>query len=671
MMILPAAIGAVLRPASSGAEVDPYWDQVVSLLHMDGFDQSTSFPDEKAVVWTAFGQAQVDRSQSKFGNGSLLLDGAGDYLRAEHNPIFSADDLFTFECWIRPTALSGVQAIASKRRSSGGSREWSFKIDVNVLNLSCWNTSSGVFVNLVGVTPLVAGEWHHVAFVANGSEWYLFLDGALEDTELTSGTYGAATEPMYIGREAFDTGRDFEGHIDDVRVTKGVARYTGPFIPPNAAFYSPPPTDPLYSEVSALLNCEEDDGSSVFVDEMGNTWAGSGNAQINEGQILLDGIGDWVRTSDQDPFIFGSEDFCIELFANPNSVAAEVGLITKWQGPNSNQAWFLGTRPSGRLFFLFTVSGAYEASRDIQSATGVVAAGVLHHVAVDRSGPSLKGFVNGVEVFSAAIGADSIFPSTLSTTIGAGATNLNINAGQFGPIRVTKASRYQSAFEPPIAPFPTVSPEPPSTDEYLSNVVSLLNFETDISDFTGKTWTANGDASVVDGALVLDGSGDYLSTPYHADFDFGTGDFTVELWQDWAGGKIMTQFDFRGGAASSPRPMLYNGTSSPYTELRFYLNGADRISASSGTQQVAAAQHIALSRVAGTTRLFADGVQVGSEYADATNYTNSGILLGRNSATTSRDFNGKILGWRVTKGIGRYASTFTPPVAPFPTVSPA
>lgn len=204
-------------------------------------------------------------------------------------------------------------------------------------------------------------------------------------------------------------------------------------------------------------------------------------------------------------------------------------------------------------------------------------------------------------------------------------------------------------------------------DPYWANVVSLLNFTSGLTDAAGKTWTANGNAAVAGGVLVLDGVGDYLSTPYHADFDFGTGDYTVELWQRFDGGKITSQFDFRGATATSPRPMIYNGTGSPYTELRLYLGGADRITAGSGTQAVATAQHIALSRVSGNTRLFAGGVQAGSTYADAFNYTNSGVLIGRNTQTTNRDFDGDILGWRVTKGVGRYSGTFTPPSVPFPT----
>lgn len=219
---------------------------------------------------------------------------------------------------------------------------------------------------------------------------------------------------------------------------------------------------------------------------------------------------------------------------------------------------------------------------------------------------------------------------------------------------------------PPIAP-----------DPYWDNVVSCLEFDgedgsTTFTDFKGKVWTANGNAQIStarsaggSGSLLLDGAGDYISTPYSADFDLGTGDLTIEWFQYIATLKALTPVDFRGGSASSPRPLLYNTFSPAGTDLFYYVNGANRISAPSGTLVVLTFQHVAYSRVSGVGRLFVGGNQVGSNYSDSVNYTNNGVFLGRNTATVDRDFNGNIDGWRVTKGIGRYSGSFTPPSLPY------
>tara|TARA_R100001230_G_scaffold25504_1_gene20634 strand:- start:151 stop:861 length:711 start_codon:yes stop_codon:yes gene_type:complete len=217
----------------------------------------------------------------------------------------------------------------------------------------------------------------------------------------------------------------------------------------------------------------------------------------------------------------------------------------------------------------------------------------------------------------------------------------------------------------------------PAGDPYWANVVSLLEFDgadgsTIITDAKGKIWTAHGNAKIstarkVGGvsSLLLDGAGDYISTPYHADFDFGTDDFTIEWYQYLNLLSPFSPFDFRGGVANSPRPMLYNTFSSPGTDLFYYLNGANRISAPSGTLVTAAFQHCALCRVSGVTRLFVGGVQRGASYVDTTNYTNAGVFIGRNTATTDRDFNGNFDGWRATNGVGRYVDPFTPPTLPY------
>lgn len=217
-----------------------------------------------------------------------------------------------------------------------------------------------------------------------------------------------------------------------------------------------------------------------------------------------------------------------------------------------------------------------------------------------------------------------------------------------------------------------------ASDPYWSSVVSCLEFDgtngsTTFTDFKGKVWTANGSAQIStarsaggSGSLLLDGTADYISTPYHADFDLGAGDLTIEWFQYIATLKPLTPVDFRGGVASSPRPLLYNTFSPAGTDLFYYLNGADRISAPSGTLVALTFQHVAYSRVSGVGRLFVDGNQVGADYSDSASYTNNGVFLGRNTVASNRDFNGNIDGWRVTKGVGRYSGSFAPPSLPYP-----
>src|SRR5262245_3861014 len=90
--------------------VDSY---TVSLLHMDGADATTSFPDDgqsHAHTWTANGNVQVDTAQSKFGGASALFDGAGDFLTTTDDTDFQfGTGDWTVDFWVRFSAIGASQ----------------------------------------------------------------------------------------------------------------------------------------------------------------------------------------------------------------------------------------------------------------------------------------------------------------------------------------------------------------------------------------------------------------------------------------------------------------------------------------------------------------------------------------------------------------------------------
>jgi hypothetical protein len=91
-----------------------------------------------------------------------------------------------------------------------------------------------------------------------------------------------------------------------------------------------------------------------------------------------------------------------------------------------------------------------------------------------------------------------------------------------------------------------------------------------------------------------------------------------------------------------------------------------------GTTSIAANTwyHVAVSRYAGNTRLFVNGVQDGSTYSDSTNYlaVANRPVIGVGGGLAAFFFNGYIDDLRITKGIARYTSNFTPPTTAFLTL---
>jgi hypothetical protein len=100
--------------------------------------------------------------------------------------------------------------------------------------------------------------------------------------------------------------------------------------------------------------------------------------------------------------------------------------------------------------------------------------------------------------------------------------------------------------------------------------------------------------------------------------------------------------------------------------LNFYTNNANP-AITGGSLSSSTWYHIAIARSSGSTKMFVNGTQVGSTYSDTQDYTASNIVIGADSYTLGADpFNGFIDDLRITKGVARYTSNFTPPTAAFP-----
>jgi hypothetical protein len=95
------------------------------------------------------------------------------------------------------------------------------------------------FVNATSGAAIPLTTWTHVAWVRSGNRWSVFVNGTERLLAASaSGTPYNSTAPFVIGRHVFSgaTGYAFNGYIDDLRITKGVARYTANFTPPTAPF---------------------------------------------------------------------------------------------------------------------------------------------------------------------------------------------------------------------------------------------------------------------------------------------------------------------------------------------------------------------------------------------------------------------------------------------------
>ena len=213
---------------------------------------------------------------------------------------------------------------------------------------------------------------------------------------------------------------------------------------------------------------------------------------------------------------------------------------------------------------------------------------------------------------------------------------------------------------------------PVPSDPYFSYVVALLHMEgadasTTFTDQKGHTFTPGGNAQIDtaqfkfgSASALFDGTGDYLTTPSNADWAFGAGDFTIELWFRTAGtGPTQYLYENRAGTNSVARPLIYLGG----TSLNYFVNGVTQING--GIVSTNTWYHLAVARSGTSTKMFLNGTQIGSTWTDNTNYSQGTLDIGIHYGHVNSGWNGWIDDLRITKGACRYASNFTPPAAAF------
>jgi hypothetical protein len=189
------------------------------------------------------GNAQLSTTVKKYGSASMAFDGSGDYLTAPDNvwASFGTGD-FTVEGWVwldstinpgRPDSLKTGTVFST---GSGSANDCSFAIYGNTsvagVGLELYQASPSIAISAASTVP--TNSWAHIAFVRSGTTIYGFVNGVRSTLGTTSSTIGSSVAPKIGFANTTSYSNQFKGYIDDLRITRGVARYTSSFTPPTA-----------------------------------------------------------------------------------------------------------------------------------------------------------------------------------------------------------------------------------------------------------------------------------------------------------------------------------------------------------------------------------------------------------------------------------------------------
>ena len=425
------------------------------------------------------------------------------------------------------------------------------------------------------------------------------------------------------------------------------------------------------------VNSAFDDGSASnhTITANGNATQGSfGPFARPDGEWgwSFDGSDDRLRTNSSNLDIT-TEAFTAEAWIFPVSSMDQYDIIVcmfaSSHGSNANQTWSIRAGANNTIEIVTISSG----TQTTQSA-GTANIGAWNHVALSRNGTTMYAALNGAvtsKSCASSLNGHEYFYIGAADANGSGAYFFN---GVISNVRYEIGNaRYTSNYTVPTSKLTATTNTKILTcqsnrfvDNSTLNNTFLISGNPAVTSFGPFLPSSVYDAAVNGASMECDGSGDYLSLAYDADFNFGTGSFTIEafvFFRDLSG--VQGIYATNTGENPVPKWVMYLDSATPKVHINA-LNGSGSIYMNATTNLTANSwNHLSYVRNGSTWYWFINGTQAGTG-SNSTNITFSNVAttIGYGGEGYFTGFNGFMSDLRVVKGTAVYTSNFTPPTAP-------
>jgi len=445
-------------------------------------------------------------------------------------------------------------------------------------------------------------------------------------------------------------------------------------------------TDDDFNLVTGLYHFDGSNGAqnNTFLDSSSNGFTVTRNGDTTQGTFspFSADDGKWsvefpgggtsdvsrIALSSTNEYVFGTGDFTIEAWIFPKSILAypNANFILDFRNNNAgyNIELYMFIASQGGTNNLYGTVGS-------SSGTGGITLGAWNHIAISRASGTQKGFVNGVEKFSASDTANHQYSGSGVNIGNRYASTWNPFDGFISNVRIVKGTAvYTGNFTPSTSPLTNVTNtvnlglRSNRFVDSVSSVVPYLNTTSGpikIQPFSPFAPSSAYDAATKGGSGYFDGSGDYLDVGSSNATQLGSGNFTVDFWIK------TTDTSFNIANPDSATGSSYWGLLVQSGDLRWndsYAVSNKWVVDGAGILDDAW-HHVAIVRNSGTIAVYYDGtsqsVQSGS-FSDSTDYSGSdGLRIGSGNLSA---FNGYLSSFRTVNGTAVYTSAFTPPTAP-------
>jgi len=654
-----------VQPSSSAT--DPNFKQVSVLLHGDGTNgaQNNTFLDSSTNnfsitrVGTTTQGTYTPFSQDA-GYWSNYFDGTNDRLTiADNANLRAGTSAFTLEAWVYRNAAGVAHTIFAK----GAATPTGFVFGITSANTLRFTDTS---TNIDSTGTISANTWTYVAVVREGTgsnQCKLYINGVNDGTGTSATNFNQTTEAR-IGENRGAT-EDFNGYISNLRFVIGTAVYTANFTPS---------TIPLTAITNtSLLTCQ----SNRFVDNSSNNFTltptGTPSVQpwspfaptsaystsVNGGSLYFNGTTDYLTLPASSTLQLGTNNFTMEGWFYITSFVNQNALFYIDGGTNG-----FGVRlnVTGSNNGFLSMDFSSNGTTNVFSTTSSVSVGLNQwvHLAYVRNGSAFNGYINGVSVIS----NTSALSANTGTNHAIGARLLTTYAqfltGYASNVRIVNGTAvYTANFTPPTAPLTAIT----------NTVLLLSGTNAGVYDNAGKNNLITASNPKLSTAQVKYGTASVLyalnsnamTVPLQPYITLGTANFTVEFWVYFNSTATSDIIDWRTtGTQAALCIQIVSGNA-----LSVYVSNVIRITGSAlSTGQW---YHVAVTRSGTNTRLFVNGTQQGSTWTtDSTNYLATPLGIGAYLPAPNNSLGGYLDDIRITNGIARYTTTFTPPSQPFP-----
>ena len=585
---------------------------------------------------TAAGNAtQSTFSPYRHGGYSIFCDGA-NVMNLGFSTLNSGN--WTFECW---ALVETGETILGKY--GGGNQLEAFGVHPTT-GYMYTHTNVGVETPTCN-TDLRDGKWHYLVWERYNGTYYYWADGSLEASFANSETPGA-TGNWGLGGVA--SGR-FKGNIKEARFSLSTAVYSGnaPTTPTEPQTTSNA-TDAFFTGVGLEIKDYSSNNRTFTVPSTFESAPTSPydyptySAGTNGGSMYFSDGNAYLTASPTAP---GTGDFCYECWINV---------------PQASDDAILETRTANQSPYGFTLTVLDSSTIRVYSNNAKITASGLSylnqwtHLCVEKVGSTTTLYINGTS-----FGTTTDLSNMSDTTFRIGdSAQYGAFSGHIADFRYVRGGYvYNGNFTPPTSPLTAIS-----GTELLINGTNAGIID---KSQTAKTLTLAGDtkssttqSKYLTSSIYFDGAGDYLEMENDPTLDLSNGNWTIECWV-YPTANYSTYRTIFAKRVSGTGTTSYEGYLRTSTGVVGYYNGTNYESSTVLTSNQWS--HCAWVYDGTNINIYVNGTSVLSSAVTVTEIDEP-LLIG-GARGYSEWFGGYISDFRITKGLARYTSSFTPPTA--------